>query len=136
MFIKYYDRIFSVLRFELVVLYMRSNLVPAVMASLFLEFASVCVTISLGSIALIRFLCQINITVMEEQIGEITIRVVHALATLITAIVAAAALLASGDILTGSTYNILTASANTIGGFDGSLNKIVDFRSRDDINLF
>ena len=67
--------------------FMSSNMVPAVAAALLYEFAFTTTSISLGGIALIRLLCQINITVMEEQIGEVAIRVTHALGTLVLSIV-------------------------------------------------
>ena len=102
-------------RFGSVVIFMRENLVPAVVASLIFEFAFVSATLSLGGIALVRLLCQINISVMEEQIGEKAIRVTHAFTTLAMAIISCIALLASGDILTGTAYNLLTAGTNTIG---------------------
>ena len=96
--------------------YLALNLVPAVLASMLFEFAFVSTTISLGGIAFVRFLCQINITMMEEQIGERTIRITHAITTFAVAVSAVVALLVSGDILTGTAYNLLTAGTNTIGG--------------------
>ena len=104
-----------VYRLDSVVNFMSSNMVPAVAAALLYEFAFTTTSISLGGIALIRLLCQINITVMEEQIGEVAIRVTHALGTLVLSIVAGGAVLVNGDILTTTAYNLLTAGTTTIG---------------------
>ena len=63
------------------------------------------------------FVCwsQITIGIMEEQIGEFVIRVVHLTFTLTSGVVICGVMLLTGDIFTTTQYNLLTASAIPTG---------------------
>ena len=94
---------------------MKTDIASAVIASLFLEFVNDASMIILGQSFLIRFFCQINLTFMEEQIGEFVLSVSHLGLTVITTVIICGALLLSGDILTTNQYNLLTHSTNSLG---------------------
>jgi hypothetical protein len=64
--------------------------------SLVYEFAFSTTALSLGAMAMIRLLCLIDISLMEETIGEFPIRVLHFGFTIIFSIISCGVLFASG----------------------------------------
>ena len=66
------------------------------------------IILSPGILGLTRFLCLVNITFMEEALSETSLRLIHCLITFLSGIVVCSAQILSGDILTGTAYNLLT----------------------------
>lgn len=108
--------LYSILsRFDCIVDFLNSDMKVCVLISLVYEFAFSTTALSLGAMAMIRLLCLINISLMEETIGEFSIRVLHFGFTIIFSIVSCGVLFASGDILLTPVYNLMTGQANPTG---------------------
>ena len=108
--------LYSILsRFDFIVLFLNSNLKVCILISLIYEFAFSITTLSLGSLSMIRLLCLIDVSLMEETIGEFPIRVFHFGFTVIFSVLSCGVLMVSGDILSTPVYNLMTGQANPIG---------------------
>jgi hypothetical protein len=64
--------------------------------------------LSQGALGLTRLLCLTNITLMEETLSETIFRRIHCLIIIFSGIAVCLAQILSGDILTGTAYNMLT----------------------------
>jgi len=64
-------------RFDFILDFVSSNLVVIVSICIIYEFAYITSSISLGCLAIIRLLCLLNISFMEETVGEFASRLIH-----------------------------------------------------------
>jgi hypothetical protein len=76
-------------------------------------FSTVCINIALT--CLVRILCLINLTFVEESVGENRLRTFLAAATLVGGMGVVTTEIMSGDILAGLSFNLLTGNQTVAG---------------------
>ena len=91
------------------------NLLLGNIACLFYSFTFTATCVNLGCMCIIRTLCLINISWMEENLGEMCIRFTLMFITLIISITACTIQIISGDITTGTIYILLTGQTVPVG---------------------
>ena len=94
---------------------LNSDIIGPLSVTLLYEFSFFSSCISLGCIILIRLMCLINITFMEETIGEFGIILIHFSTTFICGVVLCGILVLTGDILTVTAHNLMTRNAVPMG---------------------
>lgn len=72
------------------------------------SFAFVCLCINAGFLCIIRILCIVNMTLIEETLGEFRIRLISSVLTLISGLTVASLFVVFGDVNTGSPIALLT----------------------------
>jgi hypothetical protein len=73
-------------RFDFVSDFLTSNIVRIVSVCIVYEFAFITTNMSLGCLAIIRLLCLVNISWIEESIGELLIGLIHLSVSVISGI--------------------------------------------------
>ena len=104
-------------RFELVTGVVADHRAVAVVVGTFAEVVNSTTLVHLGSFCLVRILCLRFISFMEETLGERVIRLSLFSFSFAAALTNCAALIASGDILNGTVYNVMTNTVSVSGEF-------------------
>ena len=94
---------------------LNQNFFLANTACLLYSFTFTAVCVNLGCMCIIRTLCLISISWMEENLGEMFIRVTVTFVTLLISITACIAQFISGDLTTGTVYILLTGQTVPVG---------------------
>ena len=91
------------------------NLLWSTIACLFCSFTLTATCVNLGCMCIIRTICLINISWIEENLSEMCIRFTLMFITLIISIATCTIQLVSGDIRTGTAYILLTGQVVPVG---------------------
>ena len=102
-------------RLELVTATVADHRAVAVVVGTFAELVNTTTLVHLGSFCVVRILCLKYISFMEETLGERVIRLSLFCISFAAAGANCAALIASGDILNGTVYNMMTNTVSVSG---------------------
>ena len=81
------------------------------------EFSSSSASFNIGCVCFVRILCMINITFVEETLGENLVRLTLAISTFLVGFVMSGLEIFTGDMTTGVPFNLLTGNQTSTGDF-------------------
>ncbi len=94
-------------RFDFVSDFLSLNMVVNVSVSILYEFSYITSSISLGCLAIIRLLCLVNISLMEETVGEFACCLIHGTVSSLIGI-------QKNSVITNSVVNELSVITNSV----------------------
>ncbi len=68
-----------------------------------------------GSLAIVRLLCIIDITLVENKIGQFGVRTTAITFVILVSLTVCGALIVTGDIATGAAFNLVTNQSVSLG---------------------
>ena len=102
-------------RFEPVTAAVAGSNAAAVVIGSLIELMNTSMLVHLGLLCIIRILCLKYISFMEETLGEKIIRITLLSLSFAAAVINCTALIVSGDILSGTVYNVMTNTVSVSG---------------------
>jgi hypothetical protein len=107
-------------------IFLETPILVTILCSIY-SFAFICLCISAGCLCIIRILCIVKMTIVEDVLGEFKIRFISSFVTLISGVSFTGLFVIFGDVNTGSPMALLTMHVVQPGKSDELLYLDLDF---------